>query len=64
MLCPAAPLGRSGPATGAFAPLLTNAGLLVVDGAVAFPWVHMTGGGVHPMTNLGEHFRCGGVWGG
>jgi hypothetical protein len=43
---------------GAYAPLLTKAGLLVADGAVVFPHAHVRRDvPVHPMTNLGEHYR-------
>ena len=50
-------------ARGIFAPLLTNAGLPIVDGAAAFSWVKLPGAGdgpPHPMFNIGEHYRCGG----
>jgi hypothetical protein len=50
-------------APGAYAPLLTKAGLLVADGAVVFPHVHLLRSTpVHPMTNLGEHYRHGRIW--
>ncbi|KAI8474199.1 MAG: hypothetical protein J3K34DRAFT_408443 [Monoraphidium minutum] len=43
--------------TGAFAPLLTDAGLPIVDGAVAFAWAHLPEHDPHPAQNLGEFYR-------
>lgn len=41
-----------------FSPLLTNAGIPIVDGAVAYPWVHFAKEAApHAMSHLGEHFR-------
>ena len=46
-------------ARGAFAPVLTNAGLPLVDGAAAFSWVHLEPNTQpHPMQNIGEYMRC------
>ncbi|KIY94110.1 hypothetical protein MNEG_13851 [Monoraphidium neglectum] len=43
---------------GAYAPLLTNAGLPLVDGAAAFSWVHLLPDSApHPMQNIGEYMR-------
>jgi hypothetical protein len=42
---------------GAFAPLLSDAGLLLVDGAAAFPWVHLPRRDPPPHQNLGEYYR-------
>jgi hypothetical protein len=42
---------------GAFAPLLTDAGLPIVDGAVAFAWAHLPAYDPHPAQNLGEFYR-------
>jgi hypothetical protein len=54
---------RSEVGRGIFAPLLTNAGLPIVDGAAAFAWVKLPGSGdgpLHPVFNIGEHYRFGG----
>ena len=53
-------------ARGAFAPALTNAGLPLVDGAAAFPWVHPDPNTrPHSMINIGEFLRWvqADVWG-
>ncbi|KAI8468029.1 MAG: hypothetical protein J3K34DRAFT_523237 [Monoraphidium minutum] len=42
---------------GAFAPLLTDAGLLLVDGAAAYSWSHLPAYDPHPMQNIGEYMR-------
>ena len=45
-------------ARGAFAPVLTNAGLPLVDGAAAFSWVHLVPNTQpHPLQNIGEYMR-------
>ncbi|KAI8466755.1 MAG: hypothetical protein J3K34DRAFT_54153 [Monoraphidium minutum] len=49
--------------TGIFAPLLTDAGLPLVDGAAAFAWVHLTPDAEpHPMQNIGEYMRHIRLW--
>jgi hypothetical protein len=48
---------------GAYAPLLTKAGLLVADNAVVFPHAHVLSNvPVHPMTHLGEYYRHCRIW--
>lgn len=53
--------GQPGP--GAYAPLLTKAGLLIADNAVVFPHAHVLSDvPVHPMTHLGEYYRHCRIW--
>lgn len=49
---------RSEDAAGAYAPLLTKAGLLVADGAIVSPHAHIfANSDPHPQHNLGEYLR-------
>jgi hypothetical protein len=42
---------------GAFAPILSDAGLPIVDRAVAYSWSHLPPYDPHPMQNIGEYMR-------